>query len=373
VQVFLCYAAEDKAIAEPIAFSIRARGHNVFLDRDDLPPAGEYDLRVERAIETSQLIVFLVSPASTAKGRYTLSELEFARRKWRTADGHVLPVMVQPTPMEDLPSFLKSVTILDPKGNIAAEVASAVGPIAQRATQRNMMLFGSVGAVTGLASVFFAWAFDWAMPEQIQDALAEGPIDFGAVLSSSVGAIAFSIGLVVAFAYLFKFQSRLIAIVLFVLAGSFISSTAVMSLSTSGTSNDEFYVGSDDLAICSAPAGKDLDPETQGKCDEQSEAIQKIWEFRDFWTSTAANAPIYAVAGAFEGLILAWGVSIATGRTLSLSSGLTITLVSTIVTVAVFLFYRIFLLNYPWIDYQTLLEVPWQTSVAAFIGRSIRD
>ena len=36
MQIFLSYASEDKAVAEPIAFSLRARGHKVFLDRDDL-------------------------------------------------------------------------------------------------------------------------------------------------------------------------------------------------------------------------------------------------------------------------------------------------------------------------------------------------
>jgi hypothetical protein len=38
----------------------------------------------------------------------------------------VLPVMIQPTPSESVPAYLKAVTILEPSGNIAAEVADAV-------------------------------------------------------------------------------------------------------------------------------------------------------------------------------------------------------------------------------------------------------
>jgi TIR domain len=140
MRIFLSYATEDKAIAEPIAFSLRARDHEVFLDRDDLPAAGDYNKRIELALDQADFMVFLLSPTSIAKGRYTLTELEFARRKWRTADGRVLPVIVQPTPLNDIPSFLKSVTILEPKGNTAAEVASAVDrvqPISRGAARAN--------------------------------------------------------------------------------------------------------------------------------------------------------------------------------------------------------------------------------------------
>jgi hypothetical protein len=51
----------------------------------------------------------------------------------RKPDGCVVPVMAQPVEMKDVPSFLKSVTILEPKGNVAAEVAAAVVPLSQSA------------------------------------------------------------------------------------------------------------------------------------------------------------------------------------------------------------------------------------------------
>ena len=150
LQIFLSYAAEDRDLAEPVAFALRARGHKVFFDRDDLPAGGEYDMRIEKAVDQSALFVFLLSPNSVAKGRFTLTELEFARSKWRSADGHVLPVEIRPTPFEEIPNFLKSVTVLRPQGNIAAEVGAAVDPLAQSAMGGQMAVYGGLGIVSGL-------------------------------------------------------------------------------------------------------------------------------------------------------------------------------------------------------------------------------
>ena len=38
----------------------------------------------------------------------------------------VLPVMAVPTPLENVPNYLKVVTILEPEGSMAAEVRAAV-------------------------------------------------------------------------------------------------------------------------------------------------------------------------------------------------------------------------------------------------------
>jgi TIR domain len=126
MKVFLSYASEDKAVAESIAFSLRGRGHKVFLDRDNLPPGGSYDQQIESAVNESDVFVFLVSPDSVAHGRYSLTELTFARRKWPDPNNRVLPVMVRNTPFEDVPPYLRAVSLLEPIGNITAETSSAV-------------------------------------------------------------------------------------------------------------------------------------------------------------------------------------------------------------------------------------------------------
>jgi hypothetical protein len=59
-------------------------------------------------------------------GAYTLTELGFARERWPHPAGHILPVMVAPTAPETVPPYLRAVTLLEPRGNVAAEVADAV-------------------------------------------------------------------------------------------------------------------------------------------------------------------------------------------------------------------------------------------------------
>src|ERR1041384_7348944 len=98
MRIFLSFASEQQAEAEPILLALRDRGYDVFFSHDDLPRGSSFDLRIKKAIEASDLLIFLVSPEAVTKGRYTLTELAFARDKWANPSGHVLPVLVAPTP-----------------------------------------------------------------------------------------------------------------------------------------------------------------------------------------------------------------------------------------------------------------------------------
>jgi len=130
MKIFLSHASENAAAAESITFSLRNRGHVVFLDRDDLPAGNTYDQRIENAIKDSDLFIFLISPSSLAQGRYTLTELAFARRKWPNPNRHILPIMAVKTPFDVIPEYLKAVTILKPQGNVTAETSAAVDALA---------------------------------------------------------------------------------------------------------------------------------------------------------------------------------------------------------------------------------------------------
>jgi hypothetical protein len=152
MQVFLSHASEQKALAETVAFSLRNRGYKVFLDKDDLPPGMSYDEQIEAAVRASDYMVFLVSPAAVAKGRYTLTELEYARRRWGTPHNRVLPVMAEATPMASVPEFLKAVTLLEPKGNAAAEISSAVAQASASRDRRALTTLAIAGLASGLLS-----------------------------------------------------------------------------------------------------------------------------------------------------------------------------------------------------------------------------
>jgi hypothetical protein len=131
VKVFLSYAHEQRGIAEEVSAAISVRGHDVFFDRSTLKAGVEYDARIQTAIQDCDLFVFLVSADSLKKGNYTLTELGFVKEKWRNPSGRVLPVMVTPTIISKVDAYLRSVTILYPQGNVAAEVAATVDALSK--------------------------------------------------------------------------------------------------------------------------------------------------------------------------------------------------------------------------------------------------
>ena len=91
--IFLSYAHEQRSIVEEVDLALTARGHEVF---------------------------------------FALTELKFAKEKWRNPAGHVLPVMAVPTLLSRIDSYLRAVTILYPQGHLPAEVASRVDEILHR-------------------------------------------------------------------------------------------------------------------------------------------------------------------------------------------------------------------------------------------------
>ena len=149
-RVFLCHASEEHDLAAELSASLEAQGHEVFLDRDDLPAGDSYEDRIARAIGRSHLLIFLVSPTSVARGRYTLSELELARAKWKRPLGRILPVVAVRTPFQDLPPSLRVLTVLEPRGNLVAEVSAMVRRLARRRCGRRYL---GVGAAALLLAV----------------------------------------------------------------------------------------------------------------------------------------------------------------------------------------------------------------------------
>lgn len=126
MRLFLSYASEDRRVAEAVYFSLIGNGHTVHFDRTSLKPGDNYDRLLREQIDDADAVVFLISPESVEAGSYSLTELRYAREKWSHPEGHVLPVMIEPTPFDAIPAYLGAVTVLQPEGNIAAEVCGAV-------------------------------------------------------------------------------------------------------------------------------------------------------------------------------------------------------------------------------------------------------
>jgi len=107
VNIFLSYASASKPLAEELCHRLQAAGHQVFFDREDLPAGQSFDAHIRSAIESCQLFVFLVTPEAVSAGRYTLTELKLAARRWPTPGVHVLLVLAAATPFEDIPACSK--------------------------------------------------------------------------------------------------------------------------------------------------------------------------------------------------------------------------------------------------------------------------
>jgi hypothetical protein len=158
MHLFLSYAGEHRATADALALRLRQGGHDVFYDRDDLPPGQSFDDRIREALKDCDGLVYLVSPESVAPGAYTLTELEFARERWPNPSGRVLPVMVVPTPYGAIPEYLKAVTVLEPKGNVVAETAAAASRLGgARRLPRWTLVTAALGLT--LAAAYGGWRF----------------------------------------------------------------------------------------------------------------------------------------------------------------------------------------------------------------------
>ncbi len=132
MKIFLSYASQDRAVADVINHALLEQGHDVFFDRDDLPAGEQYHSSIRSAIERADLFIFLISDHALDAGSYTLTELDIVSKRWPQPSGRLLPVMLRPTALDQLPAFVTAVSVLESPGNIAAATADAVHVLAQR-------------------------------------------------------------------------------------------------------------------------------------------------------------------------------------------------------------------------------------------------
>ena len=162
MKVFVSHAAEQRSDADRLAIALRARRHTVFLDANDLPPGGDYQSRIQQAIDSCDLFCFLISPQSVSAGRFPLSELGLVRRRWPDPTGRVVPIMVSKVPIDSVPAYLRAVSILEPQGDLVADSLAGIEALRLRPMWRSPLVIAAVGlalvaAVGGV--VFFGSPF----------------------------------------------------------------------------------------------------------------------------------------------------------------------------------------------------------------------
>ncbi len=155
MRIFISYSSAHRDIAESIAIRLREDGHDVFFDRHSLRAAEEFDAGIRREIENADLFVFLVTPEAVRAGAYTLTELDLAQRRWPKPSGHILPVMLQPTPINEIPPYARAVTILQARGNLVAEVAARVAEMTGTRGRRRLLYLIGAAALALLIALGF--------------------------------------------------------------------------------------------------------------------------------------------------------------------------------------------------------------------------
>jgi len=130
LRIFLSYPSSCYDVAESIFFELKNQGHHVFFDKSRLEAAKPYSSSIQAEILACDMFLFLITPDSVAPGRYTRTELRIARDQWSNPHGIILPVMLEETPLADIPKYLSAVHIFRPEGNVASEVMMEVARIA---------------------------------------------------------------------------------------------------------------------------------------------------------------------------------------------------------------------------------------------------
>ncbi len=197
MKVFITYASEDRPIADELAVRLRTEGYTVFLDRDNLPEGEGYDAQIRAAIVSCDLYLFLISPRSVQPGRYTLTELKFAREQFPNPRGRVLPVMIESTPFGDIPPYLAAVTVLQPQGNLVAETVAQVGAMLARSSRARWQRIGAaaVAAVLVLGTLLWWRTAITSTPPCTLSASLTGPATAGVAMdvTSPSGTAAFTL------------------------------------------------------------------------------------------------------------------------------------------------------------------------------------
>jgi hypothetical protein len=164
MKIFICYASEQRDLAQRLALALTGADVDVFFDRANLPPSGEFNLAIRTAIHGSDLFLFLASREALQEGAYTMTELGIAQRRWPHPAQRVLTVLADTTPMAALPPYLSAVTVLAPAGNLVAETVDVVARWRERRRRHYLARAAAVAAFLAVAAGFAVWLAKPTLP-----------------------------------------------------------------------------------------------------------------------------------------------------------------------------------------------------------------
>lgn len=125
-RVFLSYARSDQPWARKLSEYLDAAGFQVFDPVDELLPGDNWSLEIGRALDASEAMVVLISPAGVSSP-WVQREIQYALGSERFQD-RLIPVEVEPT--EDFPWVLNHLPWIKLNGSLE-EAGQQVSEILQ--------------------------------------------------------------------------------------------------------------------------------------------------------------------------------------------------------------------------------------------------
>lgn len=109
--VFLSYAHPDQKIVQKIAAGLTDAGVNVWFDQTALAPGSNFIREIERGLDSSDFVVFFISPSSMAS-QWTQQELNVAisRQVSGAQKTVILPILLAEA---EMPPLLRTIAYLD--------------------------------------------------------------------------------------------------------------------------------------------------------------------------------------------------------------------------------------------------------------------
>ena len=101
-KLFISYAREDRKFATRFRDELDAHGHEVWIDLEEMPPAAEWRDEIARAIDSSEVFLFVISLHSAAS-RPCRDELEQAVERSKK----IVPLALLDVEVESLPDALE--------------------------------------------------------------------------------------------------------------------------------------------------------------------------------------------------------------------------------------------------------------------------
>ena len=105
-QVFISSADTDATWARKLADQLRAADVDVWASSTDLLPGANFSAEIAKALDRAEALVVLISPAAM-KSEWVRREIQHALGTERFG-GRLIPVLVEPTPDDDVPWILRT-------------------------------------------------------------------------------------------------------------------------------------------------------------------------------------------------------------------------------------------------------------------------